>query len=104
MFGVQRRYRMGTKDEAEFVRRMVSFTTTPTASASLMPPHVIERLGLMPALPLGEEPLTRIATYIFEAEFAPPCTHWESALAEQAAAAGGSDGRRDRKMYEQFCR
>lgn len=104
MFGVQRRYLRATKDEAEFIERMVTFINTPTAETAVMTPAV-EKLGLMPALPLGDEPLRALAAYIREAEFPPPCTHWKNVLAEAAAAPPG-DGHvgQDRKMYDKLCK
>jgi len=108
MFGVQRRYKRATGGKQAFVDRMVTFVETPTKETAVMTPAV-ERLGLMPPLPLGKEPLRQLATYIFEAEFAPPCAHWKFALerdAKAAAEAGEPDQhmRQDRKMYDKFCK
>ena len=42
----------------------------------------IKTLGLMPAMPLPDDMLKSIGTYIYEEEFAPPCTHWANDLAK----------------------
>jgi hypothetical protein len=56
MFGVQRRYKRATEGRDEFVKRMVAFVNAPSNEQAVMK-DAVEKLGLMPALPLGEAPL-----------------------------------------------
>ena len=102
MWAVQRRYRSASLDEEDFVERIIAFVKAPSLEQALITPAV-ERFGLMPALPLPDEMLRKIAAYIWEADFAPPCEHWRNA-ARWAESAGDADhAARDARMLQRFC-
>ena len=106
MFGIQRRYKKATDDKAAFIQRMVTFVETPDPERAVMKPAV-ERMGLMPALPLGQAPLEQIAAYLYEADFPAPCAHWKFAIEQDAkdpATADDEHNKQDRMMYEKFCK
>jgi len=56
-------YRRGTTDSAA-AAAIVAWVRAPAADRSLLPPMVIQRFGLMPALPLDERTLEDVARYI----------------------------------------
>ena len=78
MFGVQMKYKMATKDKASFVDRVTSFATHPTKEKALLKMPV-KILGLMPDVGFEEDDVRKIATYIHDETFAPPCNHWKHA-------------------------
>ncbi len=103
MWGVQRRYKKLTIDDEDFIGKMISFVKAPTIEKAIHE-KAIEQLGLMPPMPLPEKVLRKIATYILEAEFPPPCTHWKIAV-QRAEAKGDVDhAQKDQMMLERFCK
>jgi len=101
MFGVQRRYKQQYASQQEFVDAVVEFVSQPTDAGALMKGPV-RKLGLMPALPLGDEMLSEIATYIFEESFEPPCEHWAHAMS--SGKGKGKHRQHVQGMYEEFCK
>ena len=75
MWGVQRRYKRSSIDDEDFIKSMVSFVKKPTRE-NARHDMAVEQMGLMPPLPLPYEVLQKIATYILEEKFPPPCAHW----------------------------
>lgn len=57
-------YAMATRDSAEAIERIVRWVREPAVERSLLPPHAIERFGLMPPLPLPEAELRNAAAYV----------------------------------------
>jgi len=110
MFGVQRRYKRQYDTQQEFVNAVVKFVAQPTESAALMK-RPIKKMGLMPGLPLGDEMLSGIATYIYEESFEPPCDHWSYAISAGQGKGGGKGGGQGsgkhrqhvQDMYDEFC-
>lgn len=102
MWGVQRRYRNASLDKEDFVERIVAFVKAPSLEQALMTPAV-ERLGLMPALPLPDDMLHKIAAYIWEADFAPPCEHWRNAARWAESAGDAAHAAHDARMLQRFC-
>ena len=101
MFGVQRMYKRRYDNPQEFVGAVVKFVKQPTEDGALMK-GPIKKLGLMPALPLGDEKLTGIATYIYEESFAPPCEHWAYALS--SGKGKGKHREHVQTMYDDMCK
>lgn len=100
MYGVQRRYMRQYENQQEFVDAIVKFVSQPTNEGALMK-HPVKKLGLMPALPLGDEMLSTIATYIYEENFEPPCDHWANAISSEK---GKSKHRKKvQANYDQLC-
>ena len=102
MFGVQRRYKQQYASQQEFVDAVVQFVTQPTEEGALMKGPV-RKLGLMPGLPLGDEMLSEIATYIYEESFEPPCEHWAHAMSSEKKGKG-KHRQHVQGMYEEFCK
>ncbi|RDE25091.1 cytochrome C [Motiliproteus coralliicola] len=103
MWGVQRRYKKQMADDQAFVDSMVSFVKSPSIETAVHR-EAVSQLGLMPAMPLPDGVLRKIATYILEEDFAPPCDHWQIAI-KRAELAGDSDhAQKDRRMFQRFCR
>ena len=100
MFGVQRRYKKQFESQQEFVDAIVKFVTQPTEGDALMKGPV-KKLGLMPGLPLGDDMLSEIATYIYEESFEPPCGHWAQAMSSEKGK--GKHRQKVRAMHEEFC-
>lgn len=101
MYGVQRRYKRQYENQQEFVDAIVKFVSQPTEEGALMK-HPIKRLGLMPALPLGENKQSRIATYIYEENFEPPCDHWSNTISSEKG--NGNHKRHIQSMYDELCK
>ena len=102
MFGVQKFYKRQYESKDEFVRAIVEFVEKPSNDNALLKMPV-KKLGLMPALPLGSDTLTPIASYIYEAQFEPPCDHWAHALKASGGHGGKGHRRQVESMYEKFC-
>ena len=104
MFVVQRRYKQQFESQQEFVDAIVKFVTQPTESEALMKGPV-KKLGLMPGLPLGDDMLSEIATYIYEESFEPPCEHWAQAMSSEKGKGKGKGKHRQKvqAMHEEFC-
>ncbi len=103
MYGVKNRYMKMTRDKSEFVAAVTSFTAAPDESKVQMR-EAFSKLGLMPAMPLPEEMLNSIATYMFETTFPPPCTHWKIVV-EEAEKTGNVDNHilREKQKIQRFC-
>lgn len=102
MWGVQRRYKKHTRNQDEFVQSVVDFVKAPTL-ASAIQHNAVKQLGLMPPLPLPDEILKKIAIYIYEEDFPPPCAHWKIAVARAAQGGDLVHAEKDRRMLERFC-
>jgi len=65
MTHVAKHYRQAFSERDSAVAHIITFVRNPAAERSKMPAHVQERFGLMPALPLPDEQLRAVATYIW---------------------------------------
>ena len=102
MWGVQRRYKNNTLDDEDFVESMVNFVKAPTLESAIHD-EAVGQLGLMPPMPLPDDILKKIATYILEEQFPPPCEHWRIA-AERAEKRGDIEhAKKDRNQLKRFC-
>ena len=68
---VKRRYTMQYQNKEAFVAAVVSWATKPTEDKALMKGAVTE-FKVMPPLPLGNEILQKIATYIYDNDIEKP--------------------------------
>lgn len=102
MWGVQRRYKNSTIDKDDFIESMVDFVKQPTLENAKLY-KAVEMMGLMPPLPLPDDILKKIAAYIYEEDFAPPCTHW--AIGAKLATENDDleHAKKDQRMLEKFC-
>ena len=105
MYMVQRRYKRQYENQREFVDAVARFAGQPTEDGALMK-RPIEKLGLMPPLPLGDNMLSGIATYIYEESFEPPCEHWAHAMSSGHGKGKGSGKHRQhvQSMYDELCK
>ena len=101
MFMVQRRYKSQYTNQQNFVDAVAKFVSNPTEDGALMK-RPIKMLGLMPPLPLGEDMLSGIATYIYEESFEPPCDHWAQAMS--SGHGKGKHRQHVQSMYDELCK
>ncbi len=102
MWGVKRRYQRNSLDDEDFIRSMVDFVNAPSEEKAIHD-MALEKMGLMPAMPLGNEILSNIARYILEENFSPPCDHWEIAVKRATASGDLEHARKDQRQLERFC-
>lgn len=102
MWGVQRRYKKATVDDADFVNSMVSFVKAPSLEKAIHE-EALDQLGLMPPMPLPDGLLKKIATYVLEAQFPPPCDHWRMAVRRAAEKGDKDHAKKDQRQLKRFC-
>lgn len=78
-YGVQNKYKQTFSDKTMFIQAISDWAKNPTLENSLMK-RPVQKLGLMPAMPLPDEMLAQIGAYLYEEDFEPPCTHWANDL------------------------
>lgn len=101
-WGVQRRYQKQFPSKNDFVNRIVAFARSPSRDHALLP-RAVEKMGLMPPMPLSADDLYKIGEYLWVAEFPPPCTHWQFG-AESAQKAGDTQhAHQDQMKLSRFC-
>lgn len=103
MWGVQRRYKNSTLDDEDFIDSMVEFVKKPTLE-NAKHGKAVEMMGLMPPLPLPDEMLKKIAAYILEEDFPPPCTHWAIGAKRAAERGDTAHAEKDQAMIDRFCK
>jgi len=103
MWGVQRQYKRNTIDDEDFVKTMVDFVKAPTLEAAIHE-KAVENLGLMPPMPLPDDLLKKIATYIMEEQFPPPCEHWRIGAKRAEEKGDMEHAKRDRNQIKRFCK
>jgi len=103
MWGVQRRYKNNTLDNEDFVNRIVAFVKAPSLETAIHD-EALKQLGLMPPMPLPDEMLYKIATYILEEKFPPPCEHWEIAVKRAEKKGDAEHAKKDKMMLDRFCK
>jgi hypothetical protein len=103
MWGIKRRYKNNTTDNEDFVKSMTNFVKKPTLETAIHDEGV-EQLGLMPPLPLPDELLNKIHTYILEEQFPPPCTHWAIAVKRATEKGDLEHAKKEQRMLDQFCK
>ena len=103
MWGIKRRYKNNTTDNEDFVKSMTNFVKKPTLETAIHDEGV-EQLGLMPPLPLPDELLNKIHTYILEEQFPPPCTHWTIAVKRATEKGDLEHAKKDQRMLDRFCK
>jgi len=92
---VQTRYQREYDDKTDFIQAISDWAKTPTLEKALMK-HPIQKLGLMPAMPLPDEMLSQIGAYIYEQEFEPPCNHWAAVLKNSESTSINQKGQKKR--------
>jgi len=102
MFGVQMKYKMATADRASFIDKVTSFATHPTAEKAILKKPV-QVLGLMPEMGFDERNVRKIAAYIHDETFAPPCKHWQAAMRIFKERGDEKAFRHHKKRYDAMC-
>jgi mono/diheme cytochrome c family protein len=102
MWGVQRRYKKSTLNDADFVERMVSFVKAPTLETAIHA-EALGQLGLMPAMPLPDDMLNNIVTYVLEEQFPPPCDHWRIAVSKAEEKGDIAHAQKEQRQIKRFC-
>ena len=102
MWGVQRRYKKHSLDDEAFVENIVNFVKAPSLDLAIHN-QAVKQLGLMPPMPLPDVVLRKIATYILEEKFSPPCDHWQMAITRAEKMGDMEHAQKHRKMYNRFC-
>jgi cytochrome c553 len=92
LYGVQNRYKRAYADKQGFVQAISDWAKQPTQEKALMK-RPIKKLGLMPAMPLPDDTLAAIGAYLYEQEFAPPCTHWANELKNSSVSPSQGQGK-----------
>ncbi len=64
MAHVVRHYRQALPNDEDVVARLTEYVRSPAAERSLMPAHVRERFGLMPAQQLSDNQLRAVVAYV----------------------------------------
>lgn len=118
LYGVQNKYKQVFADKEVFVQAIIDWVQKPSLENALMK-RPVKKLGLMPAMPLPDDMLKSIATYLYEEEFEPPCTHWANDLKNSDAntsrhqngmgkgtrkGQGGNHEAMIRMKYNQLCK
>jgi hypothetical protein len=103
MWGVQRRYKNNTIDDEDFIQSMVDFVKKPTLE-NAKHDMAVEQMGLMPPLPLPDDMLKKISTYILEEQFPPPCAHWAIAAKRAKEKGDIEHAKKDQRMLDRFCK
>ena len=103
MWGVQRRYKNNTIDDEDFIQSMVDFVKKPTLE-NVKHDMALEQMGLMPPLPLPDEMLKKISTYILEEQFPPPCAHWAIVVKRFKEKGDMEHAKKDQGMLDRFCK
>ncbi len=102
MWGVKRRYMKATNEDDAFVKRIVDFVQAPTIEKAIHD-KALEAFGLMNPMPMPAAVLTKIATYILEEKFPPPCNHWQIAVKRSKAKGDIDHAKNDQMQFDRFC-
>ena len=102
MFGVQMKYKMATADKESFVNKVSAFVMHPTEDKALLKMPV-KMLGVMPDIGAEEDDVRKIAAYIHDETFAPPCNHWKSAAERFKAEGKMKMYQKHQQKYDAMC-
>ena len=99
MRNIQRRYKISYLEKESFIEKIMEHTKNPTEENSLMK-MAVKKFGVMPALPLSDEYLHAVGTYIYEGDFPFPCKHMKK---EIAADPESKHAKMIQKMVDENC-
>ncbi len=102
MFMVQMKYKMVARDKASFVDRVTSFVMRPAKDKALLK-EPVKMLGVMPEMGFAEEDVRKIAAYIHDETFSPPCNHWKRAAERFKAEGKMKLYQKHQKKYDAMC-
>jgi mono/diheme cytochrome c family protein len=75
MTHIARHYRQAFADRDSAAAHLAAFVRAPSAERSKMPPHAIERFGLMPPVALADAELDAVALYVLSLPEPAPHSH-----------------------------
>lgn len=110
-FGVKNRYIRDYQDKEGFIKAITDWVKNPSEEKALMK-RPVKILGVMPAMPLPDDMLNQIASYLYEEQFDPPCEHWSNELSRPSPQGKGKRGKGKGKnnhekmvqnQYNKFC-
>ena len=102
MWGVQSRYNRNALDKEDFINNMTGFVKAPTLKTAIHD-EAVEQLGLMPPMPLPDDILNKISTYIFEEKFPPPCEHWKLTAKSAIKEGDAAHASKVKRQLKRFC-
>ncbi|MDX8387058.1 MAG: hypothetical protein R8M46_00795 [Ghiorsea sp.] len=102
MFAVQKKYKKATDNQSEFVNRMVLFVVHPTKDKALLK-EPVKMLGLMPELGFSPADVKKVAVYIYDESFSPPCNHWKAAANRFKESGQTAQYRSHQKRFDMMC-
>ena len=102
MWGVKRIYQRNSIDNEDFIQVMTDFVKAPTDENALHR-RAVERLGVMPPMPLPDETLKKIGSYILEEDFPPPCEHWKNGVASATKSGDLEQAAREQRQLDRYC-
>lgn len=102
LFALNRRYSKRHVDKEAFVDAIRNFVQKPQAEAALLP-RAVEVMGLMPALPLEDDMLNKIAAYLYEEHFPYPCEHWRIGVKMNKEKGDLEHAAKDQRKLDRFC-
>jgi len=102
MFGVQKHYKRATSDRDTFIDKLTDFAKSPSEEKALMR-MAVQHLGVMPDPGMEEAELRKIAAYIHDEAFAPPCAHWKAGMKAAKAKGDLQHFKKDQMRYNRMC-
>ncbi len=102
MFGVQMKYKMATGNKAAFVEKISTFVMSPSEDKALLK-QPVKMLGVMPDIGAEEDDVRKIAAYIYDETFAPPCNHWKHAADRFKAEGKMKLYQKHQQKYDAMC-
>lgn len=102
MFGVQKHYKRVTSDRHAFIDKVTAFAMNPSEDKALLK-LAVKHLGVMPNPGVEEDDLRKIAAYIHDETFAPPCAHWKAGMKATKAKGDLRHFKKAQMRYNKMC-
>ncbi len=102
MWRIQRLYKRQFPDNEAFINNIVAFVKEPSLKTAIHR-EAVNDFGLMPPMLLPDDMLQKIATYILEEEFPPPCDYWKNAMTRTDKKKRMEQVRWNQKMHRRHC-
>lgn len=102
MWEVKRQYKRHSPDDETFIKNIVTFVEAPSLESTIHK-EAVQNFNLMSPMPLPDNMLKKIATYILEEEFPPPCDYWKNALARAKNMGDMEQTRWYQRMHRRSC-
>lgn len=101
-YDVQNYYKKTTSDKVVFITKMTEFMRKPSRETALMK-EAVKHLGPHPKLGFPDADMKKIASYIFENTFEPPCKHWQAGMMSAKKSNDMKHYEKDKKKFEMHC-